>query len=166
MPQSAGHIRYMFVAFTLRAKWATMLAPQQTMMRASANLRCEGAAASLQALIFLDFEHPTWKAEFSKSPIISTYFFARFLKPTPQQRPNPYIYQRTREQRRTLWEQRHSHTLPRSLKNIRNTQKQIDFCDSFVYRGLRDREVSLSSIQLEWHIPHPSSYRRIVRHRL
>ena len=36
-----------------------MLAPQQTMMRANANLRCEGAAASLQALGFLDFEHPT-----------------------------------------------------------------------------------------------------------
>ena len=115
MPQSAGHIRYVFVALTLRAKWATMLAPQQTIMRASANLRCEGAAASLQTLIFLDFEHPTWKAEFSKSPIISTYFFARFLKPTPQPRPNPNIYQRTREQRRTLWEQRHSHTLPRSV---------------------------------------------------
>jgi len=36
-----------------------MLAPQQTIMRASANIRCEGAVASLQALIFLDFEHPT-----------------------------------------------------------------------------------------------------------
>ena len=58
MPQSAGYIRYVFVALTLQAKWATMLAPQQTIVRASANLRCEGADASLPTLIFLDFEHP------------------------------------------------------------------------------------------------------------
>ena len=37
-----------------------MLAPQQTIMRASANLRCEGAVASLPTLIFLDFEHPIY----------------------------------------------------------------------------------------------------------
>ena len=36
-----------------------MLAPQQTIMLASVNLRCEGAGASLPTLIFLDFEHPT-----------------------------------------------------------------------------------------------------------
>ena len=33
MAQSAGHVRYVFVALTLRAKSATMLAPQQTIMR-------------------------------------------------------------------------------------------------------------------------------------
>ena len=38
-----------------------MLAPQQTIMQASANLRSEGAAASLPTLIFLNFEHPTLK---------------------------------------------------------------------------------------------------------
>ncbi len=36
-----------------------MLAPQHTIMLASANLRCEGAGASLPTLILLDFEHPT-----------------------------------------------------------------------------------------------------------
>ena len=36
-----------------------MLAPQHTIMLASANLRCEGAGAFLPTLIFLDFEHPT-----------------------------------------------------------------------------------------------------------
>jgi len=38
-----------------------MLAPQQTIMWASANLRCEGAVAFLPTLIFLDFEHPTFR---------------------------------------------------------------------------------------------------------
>ena len=37
-----------------------MLAPQQTIMRASVNLRYEGAGASLPTLIFLDFEHPIY----------------------------------------------------------------------------------------------------------
>ena len=32
-----------------------MLAPQQTIMRASAKLRCEGAVASLLTLNYLDF---------------------------------------------------------------------------------------------------------------
>jgi len=36
-----------FVALTLQAKWATMLAPQKTMMWASANLRCESDAANI-----------------------------------------------------------------------------------------------------------------------
>ena len=45
--QSTGHVRYVFVALTLRAKRATMLAPQQTIVRVSANLRCEGATANL-----------------------------------------------------------------------------------------------------------------------
>ena len=40
-----------------------MLAPQQTIMLASANLRCEGAGASLPTLIFLDFEHPTLQGQ-------------------------------------------------------------------------------------------------------
>ena len=40
-----------------------MLAPQQTIMRASANLRCEGAGASLPTLIFLYFEHPTLQGQ-------------------------------------------------------------------------------------------------------
>ena len=39
-----------------------MLAPQQTIMRASANLRYEGATASLPILNFLDFEHPIYQA--------------------------------------------------------------------------------------------------------
>ena len=54
MPQSAGYIRYVFVALTLQAKWATMLAPQQTIMRASAILRCEGAAAKLDCIWILN----------------------------------------------------------------------------------------------------------------
>ena len=37
-----------------------MLAPQQTIMRASANRHCEGAGTSFPTLIFLDFEHPTY----------------------------------------------------------------------------------------------------------
>ena len=40
-----------------------MLAPQQTIMLASANLRCEGADASLPTLIFLYFEHPTLQGQ-------------------------------------------------------------------------------------------------------
>ena len=58
MPKSAGYIRYVFVALTLQAKWATMLAPQQTIMRASANLRCEGATANLW---YFNFERPTFQ---------------------------------------------------------------------------------------------------------
>ena len=42
-----------------------MLALQQTIMRASANLRCEGAGASLPTLIFLDFEHPSCRSGYS-----------------------------------------------------------------------------------------------------
>ena len=45
------------------AKEATMLVPQQTIMRASANLRCEGAGASLPTLNHLDFEHPTLQGQ-------------------------------------------------------------------------------------------------------
>ena len=37
-----------------------MLAPQQTIMRANANLHCEGAGASLPTLNHLDFEHPIY----------------------------------------------------------------------------------------------------------
>ena len=37
-----------------------MLAPQQTIMRANANLRYEGAGASLPTLNHLDFEHPIY----------------------------------------------------------------------------------------------------------
>ena len=39
-----------------------MLAPQQTIMRASANLRYESATASLPILNYLDFEHPIYQA--------------------------------------------------------------------------------------------------------
>ena len=54
MPRRAGHVRYVFVALTLRAKWATMLAPQQTIMRASAILRCKGATAKLDFIWILN----------------------------------------------------------------------------------------------------------------
>ena len=54
MARRAGHVRYVFVALTLRAKRATMLAPQQTIMRASAILRCEGAAAKLDCIWILN----------------------------------------------------------------------------------------------------------------
>ena len=39
-----------------------MLAPQQTIMRASANLRYESATASLPILNYLDFEHLIYQA--------------------------------------------------------------------------------------------------------
>ena len=48
-----------------------MLAPQQTIMRASANLHSEGAAASLQTLIFLDFEHATYLSNYQSLAQIS-----------------------------------------------------------------------------------------------
>ena len=54
MARRAGHVRYVFVALTLRAKRATMLAPQQTIIRASANLRCEDAAAKLDFIWILN----------------------------------------------------------------------------------------------------------------
>ena len=61
MPQSAAHVRYVFVALTLRAKWATVLAPQQTIMRASANLRCEGATANLWYSYFEHLKRAPWR---------------------------------------------------------------------------------------------------------
>ena len=87
MPQSVGHVRYVFVALTLRAKWATMQAPQQTIVWACANLRCKGATANLW---YFNFERPIFQGRCRLSTNLD---FPKFWTPylTPQKMVKSFL---------------------------------------------------------------------------